>query len=627
MIRSVSIKNWKAFADPAPMEFRQGLNLFVGQNGSGKTSLLEAICLALVGRCSIDAFEELAREPQKDAVLSITFAHGESEYRVARSFGSGRKRAELVDLATHETVSTWEGVTDKVCDILGVDVAFFHRLIYMSEGEVQRCVSDPPQKPINNQIRVLSGQVDVETLREENQRLSRAVQKQIDDGESQLAHLQDVLEPESSKLGNLNADLAAKKRVETESRERLGAFDAELRTSHATEERILTIDAELQKLQSLAIVEHILEKQGGLTIAQLQVLRDRFHASAHEQESTLSRISAEIGAATANLSNLRNIRTLLDNAMASAGTASVCPVCKRPIDEQLAQTLSQEINDQLVRAEMSIAALNDRQENETSSFNRLQSSIEQLTISADRITNSIRELPENLRSLTTPLETVVEALRRRKTELQKLIQDLNEQLSHLRAEIEPLEKQIASLAESQKRLQLKKTLEKTLVGNFRRQMILNIINGTLTDVLHSRQQFDMEKVYEEIATMWNRFRPGAKWRFSIDAHGSPILFAGNKRLSYSHLSGGEKTILLVLIRTILIKQVTKLDFLLIDEPLEHLDSRNRRSLLNFLYGITEAQIIPQVVITTFEDTLTRRFYDQKGVTLNYLGTRTVTSVA
>jgi DNA repair exonuclease SbcCD ATPase subunit len=78
--------------------------------------------------------------------------------------------------------------------------------------------------------------------------------------------------------------------------------------------------------------------------------------------------------------------------------------------------------------------------------------------------------------------------------------------------------------------------------------------------------------------------------------------------------GGEKTILLVLIRTILIKQVTNLDFLLIDEPLEHLDSRNRRSLLNCLYGITEAQIIPQVVITTFEDTLTRRFYDQKGVT-------------
>lgn len=43
------------------------------------------------------------------------------------------------------------------------------------------------------------------------------------------------------------------------------------------------------------------------------------------------------------------------------------------------------------------------------------------------------------------------------------------------------------------------------------------------------------------------------------------------------------------------------------EPLEHLDVPSRSSLLNFLRRLALQRVILQIVVTTFDDTLTRHF--------------------
>lgn len=57
-IEKVAIKNFKA-VDDMEIEFRPGVNLLIGDNGVGKTSILEAITVGLGGflsryfRCSV----------------------------------------------------------------------------------------------------------------------------------------------------------------------------------------------------------------------------------------------------------------------------------------------------------------------------------------------------------------------------------------------------------------------------------------------------------------------------------------------------------------------------------------------------------------------------------------------
>jgi ATPase subunit of ABC transporter with duplicated ATPase domains len=85
------------------------------------------------------------------------------------------------------------------------------------------------------------------------------------------------------------------------------------------------------------------------------------------------------------------------------------------------------------------------------------------------------------------------------------------------------------------------------------------------------------------------------------------------------LISGEKTVLLVLARVILCRLLsTKIDFLMIDEPLEHLDIRNRRSLLNFLVAACQKDFIPQMFVTSFEETLIRKYYEGEKTSIELL---------
>lgn len=92
---------------------------------------------------------------------------------------------------------------------------------------------------------------------------------------------------------------------------------------------------------------------------------------------------------------------------------------------------------------------------------------------------------------------------------------------------------------------------------------------------------------------------------------------------FQSLSAGEKTALLIVTRTMLSSLFSKdVDFLLLDEPLEHLDSRNRHSLLQFLVDALKERLVRQLIVTTTEYSLLRKFIDYQDVriiTLSNLG--------
>ena len=48
-IEKVNIENYKCFSGKFSIEFRDGLNILVGDNEAGKSTILEAINLALSG--------------------------------------------------------------------------------------------------------------------------------------------------------------------------------------------------------------------------------------------------------------------------------------------------------------------------------------------------------------------------------------------------------------------------------------------------------------------------------------------------------------------------------------------------------------------------------------------------
>ena len=119
----------------------------------------------------------------------------------------------------------------------------------------------------------------------------------------------------------------------------------------------------------------------------------------------------------------------------------------------------------------------------------------------------------------------------------------------------------------------------------------------------------MKPLYENIAAIWKRCRPEHDCEIRFDEKGQIELRRDSIWFRFDQLSGGEKTVLLILARVLVCAMFSNVDFLMIDEPLEHLDVRNRRSLVNFFVAAANRGLIRQLLVTTFEESLVRKYID------------------
>ncbi len=96
LIRSLTLKDVKSYT-LATVEFSPGTNAIVGDNGSGKTTILEAIGFALFDRLPY-ARDDFVREGRRSACVTVEFLSGFDErvYQVIRHCGSGSSSAYMV---------------------------------------------------------------------------------------------------------------------------------------------------------------------------------------------------------------------------------------------------------------------------------------------------------------------------------------------------------------------------------------------------------------------------------------------------------------------------------------------------------------------------------------------------
>ncbi len=88
-ILRVELENFKSHAESV-FEFTRGTTAIVGENGAGKTSIIEAIAWALFDSLDYKK-EEVIRRGEKKAVVRVTFESGldERDYTVYRDTGTG----------------------------------------------------------------------------------------------------------------------------------------------------------------------------------------------------------------------------------------------------------------------------------------------------------------------------------------------------------------------------------------------------------------------------------------------------------------------------------------------------------------------------------------------------------
>lgn len=149
MINRINLQNFKVYKDQEFI-FHPGSTAIVGPNGSGKTSILEAIEFGLFRTVTrkekkVPSLEDLINHDGNKAIVELDFTApiNRREYTIKRQIHPGKKSAETTaDLylkgEKKPETSGPSRVDDQIVELLGMDRHAFSTLTYVRQGEIDR---------------------------------------------------------------------------------------------------------------------------------------------------------------------------------------------------------------------------------------------------------------------------------------------------------------------------------------------------------------------------------------------------------------------------------------------------------------------------------------------------------
>lgn len=258
VLKSIEVKNWKTFTEATLNVENHGLTGIVGQNGSGKSSFVDAILWCLYGHRPKDVNQASLRrrksDPSKDdTFVRVTFTHAGQTVEVFRAMKGKRHNVTAgifldgkeITIATGGTAETW--ITKR----LGMDAEGFRTAVVVPQKELDVLVDARPA-PRREHIEKLAGieelNLAVKQAREQENTLSKQVKvlagsaEDVEQAETVLEELVDETEGNERNLERAVAEVAdAQKKMDVVNEQSSSARD--------TLKEAISIDNEITSLK------------------------------------------------------------------------------------------------------------------------------------------------------------------------------------------------------------------------------------------------------------------------------------------------------------------------------------------------------------------------------------------
>ncbi|WP_409200980.1 AAA family ATPase [Methanobrevibacter sp. DSM 116169] len=146
IFNKLTLKNFKSYED-TEIDFNRGISVVVGENGAGKSSILEAISFALFKQHTGKKIEDLVRSGSQDKgmSLSLEFSSNGKDYEVKREKGNSTLKSMLSirnDPNEDYTIlcSGDKEVSSQIESLLNMDGNLFLNAIYIRQGEIAQLI-------------------------------------------------------------------------------------------------------------------------------------------------------------------------------------------------------------------------------------------------------------------------------------------------------------------------------------------------------------------------------------------------------------------------------------------------------------------------------------------------------
>lgn len=225
-IHKLELKGFRSIDTLLELSFREGLTMFQGNNGLGKSSILKALRLLLFDKTD-SKLEEYVNDKSDSFFLSLTFDHSSVSYKTTMTYDlkkSSTNRELFIDDFSKPKINTVSSVTEFLKELFDPNLSYHAIALMQNSSEILK-VKDSERLDLFKKIRSIDYSEQAEELKLE------------------ISQLEDSL-----KEINIKIDFLSNKKYDFEDLRKLPFSEKEF---ESIQSEIKTLEVKLSSIESL----------------------------------------------------------------------------------------------------------------------------------------------------------------------------------------------------------------------------------------------------------------------------------------------------------------------------------------------------------------------------------------
>ena len=658
IFKRISMQNFKSHKDTT-INFKHGTTLLLGENGAGKSTILEAIHYALFKDYTGKADDIIMRN-EKIMKVELEFTSHNHNYKVCRTRQGTKSTAQLyTQNSTMEYVTVADGdsvVNHTLKDMLCMDSSTFSNAIHIKQGEITSLITKTPSErkkaigkllKIDNLEKAYNGMKTI--MAHYTNRIS--VLDELMQDKTELLLKLDMLDNEKTKttehIGLLEKKTSEDEKRIVEEKRRLKALEHDKEEHIRYSEQYNLEKANLEKVEKEKqdLIEHIFNKKKESEIMfnhMKSKLQNKSIPYNKNTEKTISLIDERITTlqkkhdqwettiddADAKIILLEHEITDTEKALNELiDVEGTCPICKSTITDEQKHDMMTDYEKRIIKKQnqlQDIIIKRDNAENEKGKASKEIVELEDLT----------NELQDNKISIDNIISESEDRAKAKEKEILKHKKKMDylavkmDTIKYDKANYKNIEDTINDLTSENR----KDIIELSRLKNELEHINEDIINTEeaiiLNDEYHNEKQnledylslmekmracYSKDELQKELRSRIvpliqqhsNRFFSLFDFEYDkmmIDEDYNITIVKDNDTMTLDMMSGGEKIAIALALRLGITQSLSEGDVetMMLDEPTIHLDEYRRQELVDVLNG---GSIIPQMIIVTHDNEL------------------------
>jgi len=652
MLQSVEIENFLSHKS-TKLTFDKGVTVFVGQNGAGKSSIIDAITFALFGEHLRKSTKGLLRRGNNQAYAKVEFSIGNRQFEAVRKIDSKgtvgavlheKINGETIPLAAGERRQFGESMTKTVEDLIGLDFEKLKVASIVQQGELQAIIEADPKKfkeLVNAIIGIDKLDIAYESMKRSIDNFRVTIRSRLNYDDTNIDALQNRIDTLSKDITLLEPQ---KRKLEADKilqENEFATLQQNIESSIPKELKIKEIDNKKEDLlrhirdSIVKMKQDLVEKEKRLAECSnslsISSVKSQVESEAVQAQSDIDRINTELRQMGEKIASIQSQQDIANRLHLVDGK---CPVCDSKVEKlnplfdenhitfeldvlkkktetitkenTVIQTKKRELDvklQQIIKAEGILSSNNIKSQSDLS---KLEEEISRLNANTRDIPLEINTgnlmqyvIDEYSTSVIKSISILAEETRDFNI---NSFRELKLKTEQKRRELNTLDQEIVAVNtklkiyqdDSEKISQVLLELQevKQYVSNL--ETIRNHIYNRDGPVATSLRSWALNTISQKASEYLSTFNVKIQ-RITLEDKARDIgitCHAGNLELDLESLSGGEKVSVALALRLGMAHFMgsSNLNFIILDEPTTHLDQERRKSLVNVLAQAFESNI-------------------------------------